>query len=386
MNGVEAVLIDGVEEVVEKSNAVDGLDLDHGEAGIALIVDIGPDGKGDGIIVVFPEEVVLCLKVSAGKIIFLPVDLIESHYHTHLPIVILNCLHVVGADPEDIEGYSVFPGVDVSGENVDFVGGQGAADFLEEKMAVVSCNGQFGIALLRIFNPLDGRLKRSIRAPASAIEVLPDGPDMSAHAQCVAVAEIALGHLPEMLVGYICIARMQVIPDFLSELVESATEFCVVGFVSLFEDGARRLAELNDEGFFPGAPSLFVGAVGIRIGEEQEGIHESAVLHESRELCYHIRIINIAFGGKTPEGEMMVDEEHDELSSSMSYVKAFADLVSQNLGAVDVLPDVLSSSGVVKQNGKVECVWIFNIDENLSVASNRRVVGFYQGIQLVDTA
>ena len=141
MNGVEAMLIDGVEEIVEKSNTVDRLNLDHGEAGITLIVDVGSDRKGNGIIVVFPEKVVLCLKITAGKIVFLLVDFIEGHDHAHLPIVILYCLHIVSADPENIEGYSIFPGVDISGKDVDFVGGQGAADFFEEKMAVVSCNG-----------------------------------------------------------------------------------------------------------------------------------------------------------------------------------------------------------------------------------------------------
>ena len=104
VNSVEVVLVDGVEEVVEKSNAVDGLDLYYGEAGVALIVDVGPDGKGDGIIVFFPEKIVLGLKIMPGKIVFLLVYLIESHDHAHLPIVILYCLHIVGADPENIEG------------------------------------------------------------------------------------------------------------------------------------------------------------------------------------------------------------------------------------------------------------------------------------------
>ena len=171
----------------------------------------------------------------------------------------------------------------------------------------------------------------SLRASAPPIEILPDGPDMSAHAKCVAVAEIALGHLPEMLVGDIGVARVQFIPDFLPEFIESAPEFRVVGSISLFEDGACRFTELDDEGFFPWAPGLFVGAVGIRIGEEQEGVHEPPVLHESCELCYHIRVINVTVGGKTPQGEMMVDEEHDELSSPVSDLKALADLVGENL-------------------------------------------------------
>ena len=51
-----------------------------------------------------------------------------------------------------------------------------------------------------------------------------------------------------------------------------------------------------------------------------------------------------------------------------------------------MLPDVLGSAGVVKKDGKVEGIGVFNIDENLPVASNRRVVRFYQGVQLVDTA
>ena len=83
---------------------------------------------------------------------------------------------------------------------------------------------------------------------------------------------------------------------------------------------------------------------------------------------------------------MMVDEEHDELPSPVSDVKAFADLVSENLRAVDMLPDVLGSAGVVKKDGKVEGIGVFNIDKNLPVASNSRVVRFYQGVQLVDTA
>ena len=154
---------------------------------------------------------------------------------------------------------------------------------------------------------------------------------MSAHAKCVAVAEIALGHLPEMLVGDIGVAYVQFIPDFLPEFIESTAELCVVGTVSLFEDGPSRFAELDDEGFLPWSPGVLVSSVGIRIGEEQEGVHESPVLHESCELCYHIRVINVTLGGKTPQGEMMVDEEHDELSSPVSDLKALADLVGENL-------------------------------------------------------
>ena len=51
-----------------------------------------------------------------------------------------------------------------------------------------------------------------------------------------------------------------------------------------------------------------------------------------------------------------------------------------------MLPDVLGPAGVVKKDGKVEGIGVFNIDKNLPVASNRRVVRFYQGVQLVDTA
>ena len=51
-----------------------------------------------------------------------------------------------------------------------------------------------------------------------------------------------------------------------------------------------------------------------------------------------------------------------------------------------MFPHVLGSAGVMKKNGKVKGIGVFNIDENLPVAGKRRVVRFYQGVQLVDTA
>jgi len=82
----------------------------------------------------------------------------------------------------------------------------------------------------------------------------------------------------------------------------------------------------------------------------------------------------------------MVYQKHDKLSAAVTDMEPFADLVGEYLGTIDVLPYILSPSGVVKEDGQVERVGVFYIDEKMSVALCRRIVGLYEGVELIDAA
>lgn len=144
--------------------------------------------------------------------------------------------------------------------------------------------------------------------------------------------------------------------------------------------------ELGDQGLFPGSPALLAGAIGVGVGEEQQGVEEEAMLHEAGEFRHHIRIVDISFGGKSPQGEVMIDQKHDQLTSSVDDLQALADFVGKHLGAVDVLAHILSAPGVVKEDREVEGVGVFNVDEQLSVALLFRIIGGDQGVELIDAA
>ena len=234
---VKTVLVDGVEEVVKESDPVDGLDLDHAEVRIGVVVEVGADRKGNGIVVGLAEEVGFHLEVPGWVVVVLLVHLVEGHENTHLLVIVPDRLHLAGADPEDVEDDAVSAGVDVGGENVDFVGGQGAANFLEEEVAVVCDHGELGISLVGVVDPLESRLKGGVGAAVAAVKVFPDGPDVSAYAQRVPVAEVALGHLLEVFVGQGRVALVKFAPHLFAQIFKFTAEFRIIGLVAFSENG-----------------------------------------------------------------------------------------------------------------------------------------------------
>jgi len=47
--------------------------------------------------------------------------------------------------------------------------------------------------------------------------------------------------------------------------------------------------------------------------------------------------------------------------------------------------NIFGSARVVKENGKVEGVRVFNINQDLAVPRHRRVIGLNKSVELVDT-
>ena len=51
-----------------------------------------------------------------------------------------------------------------------------------------------------------------------------------------------------------------------------------------------------------------------------------------------------------------------------------------------MLADVFRPAGIVEKNCEVECVGVLDLNQELPVARNRGVIGFDQGIELINAA
>jgi hypothetical protein len=67
---VEVCLVDGVEEVVEEADAVEGLDFDGGAGGVEVVGDVGADGNGEAGFGAGFEEVGFAFEVVFGFVVF----------------------------------------------------------------------------------------------------------------------------------------------------------------------------------------------------------------------------------------------------------------------------------------------------------------------------
>ena len=87
---------------MEKSNAINCLNLNHGKPWIALIVNIGSNWEGNGIVIGIAKEVLFHPEIGSGFVVLFMIQLIQCYYYANLPVGIRNGLHVTGADPENV--------------------------------------------------------------------------------------------------------------------------------------------------------------------------------------------------------------------------------------------------------------------------------------------
>lgn len=386
VGGVEVVFVDGVEEVVHEADAVDGLDLDDCEVWVGFVIDEGTNGERHGILVGVAEVVGFGDEVVVGIVAILAGEFVEFVDDAELLCAVFDGVSVGAADSEDIEDDAVAAGVDVGGEDVDFFRSEGAAEFLEEEGAVFGDDGEFGVAVVGAFDPLHGGFEQRVGILRTAVHVLADGADMGGDVFRAAVAKVSLGHLLEMAFEERFASVTGQLGDLVVEFGEFGADFGVVLFVALFEEGLCGAVELDEEGFLPGGPRFFVGAVGVDVGEEEEVVEKVGLLHEASELGDDFGVLDVLFGGEAPEGEVVIDEEHDQLSSAALDEEASAKFAGQHGGAVDVFADVFGAAGVVENEGEVEGVGVRHVDEYLPVASVDGVVAPHEGVELVDAA
>ena len=167
----------------------------------------------NGIVIRIAKEVLLHLEIGSGFVVLFMIQLIQCYYYANLPVGIRNGLHVTGADPENVKGNSVWAGVDVRGQDIDFMSGECAANLFEKQVPIFGYDRQLCITLFGILEPLNSSFERSVGPPFSSIQILPDCTDVSAYTQSVTIAEVALGI--QMLFDNIGIAFVQIPADFL---------------------------------------------------------------------------------------------------------------------------------------------------------------------------
>ena len=142
VDGLESVFVENVEEVVEESNAVDCLDLDDGEIEIGIWVSVDSDRERNGSFAGFAEVVWLQDEVLVRVVGLLFVDLVERLDDREFLDLVVDGGLFGGRDTENVEDQSIGTGVNVGGENVDSVGGEGAARLLQKEWAVLAPNDE----------------------------------------------------------------------------------------------------------------------------------------------------------------------------------------------------------------------------------------------------
>ncbi len=156
--------------------------------------------------------------------------------------------------------------------------------------------------------------------------------------------------------------------------------------VGLEEELLGVSVKLKDESFFPGRPGFFVGSIGVGIGEEEEGIEAVAISHDGGEFTNDFGIVDVFFRGEAPEGEVVVDEEHDESASAAGDLESFTESSCQDGRAINVFANVFGSSGVVKNQCGEEGVWVrvFEVEVTVDLSFCRFVV--HESIELIDAS
>lgn len=115
----EFVVVNGVEDVVEKSDAVKGLEFDDGVVRVEVVADEGADGELNDLLFFGFEDVDLFFEIRGGVVVWVLVDLVESINNSVEFRGIGGGGEVVGADAEEVEGDLVGAGVDIGGEDVE---------------------------------------------------------------------------------------------------------------------------------------------------------------------------------------------------------------------------------------------------------------------------
>ena len=123
MGGVEVVLVDGEEQIVKQSDAVERLDLDGGASRVQLVADVGLDRDGD-VMNRARREVVGAGAQQAFRFVGrghqLRIEAVEE------PLAgggITHGFKVGGAHAEDVDDDAIAAGEKIRGQDVEVAGG-----------------------------------------------------------------------------------------------------------------------------------------------------------------------------------------------------------------------------------------------------------------------
>ncbi len=166
----------------------------------------------------------------------------------------------------------------------------------------------------------------------------------------------------------------------------SASSFLAYCSRAAFEEIAGGGVELEHQAFFPAAPGVGRGAVGIGEGEEQQGVEVGAVFDDGGEIGDDLRVVEVAGGGGAPEREVVVHEEHDQRAPGALDLEAVAQPGGEHGRAVDVFADVFGAAGVMENHREIERVGILDLMEQTPVDLMLRVVFRNELVELFDAA
>ncbi len=385
VSGVEVSLVDGVEEVVEEADAVEGLDFDGGAGGVEVVGDVGADGDGEAGFGAWFEEVGFSFQVVFGFVVLGLEDGGEGVGEAVAGGGVGDGFEVGGADAEDVEDDVVGAGEEVCGEDVDLFGGEGAAEFFEEEGSVAGGEDEFGVAFVGLVCPFDAVGVGGFFLLLGDEEVA-DGADLGFDFVGVAVGEGGGGCAVEVLFDFLVVVFAHDGDDFGAELFAVFVEFALEFFAAIGEEGEGCGVELEHEGRFPAVPGVGCGAAGVAVGEEEEGVEVFGVFDDGGEFGDDFGVFEVFGGGEAPEDEVVVDEEHDEGASAAFDLEAGAGFGGEDEGAVDVFADVFGASGVVEDEGEVEGVGVNDFVEVFAEVLEAWVGGVDEFVEFIDAA
>ena len=123
--------------------------------------------------------------------------------------------------------------------------------------------------------------------------------------------------------------------------------------------------KLLHQGSLPIVPRFIISAVRIDVGKEVQSLHPGRVFYGRREIGHGIRIADIFRRGGSPEGQVMIDKEHDHLETMARVAKPFTDFCGKNGACVFMMPNLFGSSGIVHEKRDIHGDGILHFLEDL---------------------
>lgn len=258
--------IDGAEEIVQETDAVEALDFYAGAGGVEIIADEGPDGHGDAVIGAGLEVVYLALEEFLGVVGFRDEDGLEGLEKALASGSGGDGLEIRGADAEEIDDDTIGAGEEICREDVDLLGSEGAAYFLQQQWPIPSGEDELGVALVWVIDPLDagGELVCGFFFP---LEEVAYGADLGDDMAGLAEVKGGSGHALEVELDVCVVILTHASGDFITQGDAVCIELLGVFFPASSEEIFRRLVELEHQTFFPASPAFGRGAIGIGEGE-----------------------------------------------------------------------------------------------------------------------
>ena len=360
---VEAV--EGLEEIVEQTQAVGGADFEQGELRVGVGADEHLGGEGpirrrrvpgiapgvleEGVQVEWRNRERLSEPVErgggGGGIAGSPAGLAG------------------GADQD--EGEVVTPGIGVEGEDIKSGGGEGAGDPGEERGPVPTAEGDFEVALL---GP-DPRLERwgeseGILLGAGGeetmeeLEVIEDG-------GLGLGLEVAIRHAGPVGIALILPVGGHVGGDAVAEC--GGRIGGSDGGAGAGEARGGGLVQFPDQDIPPIGPLGIAGRLVVGPGQEGERVEGLAGTDELGEGGGGFWVLEIAVLGGMEEGMLMADEEVQEAASVGGEAEAGGDLLGGESAGFVGEPVSPRASGVVEQEGEVEDERVRRLEEQAAV-------------------